>query len=447
MVNNYNTFNTSIGRISIEPTLENATAYGGIIPLLDYIKKIKLTDHLEEHLSVSKQGGIFPLTEVSTALILGRLLGMERISHFEDIENEILLKRYFGWRKLPDYTTYYNDLQRFKKIEDVEDLKETNEMLTERVLSKQDRVILDFDSSVNTVFGNQEGAEIGYNSMHPGKKSMHPLYVFERISRLCLFAELRNGKAYTSDGMIEAATEALKHVRSDATIMARFDKGFPNETHLRFFEDYHDRDTGFPKEIPYVGKYKLYKNLVRKGLEQKWCRVYEGTKIIEWTEIKHQTQAWSKPRRIVLIRMAEASEFDEPFLSEEFIWEYQALVTNMKDAGDEIWRFYNHRACMENYIKESKNGFGSDQVSGDDFYANLADLWLKMMAYNIHILFGEEICDATYSAYTIERFRRSFLAIPAKLVTHARQWKLKLSDTFTKFPEWLKMLKRVHQLE
>ena len=119
----------------------------------------------------------------------------------------------------------------------------------------------------------------------------------------------------------------------------------------------------------------------------------------------------------------------------------------MKDSGDEIWRFYNYRACMENYIKEFKNGLGSDQVSGDVFYANFADLWLKMIAYNIHILFCKEICDSTHSAYTIARFIRIFLEIPAKLVTHARQWKLKLSDPFTKFPEWLKMLKRVHQLE
>src|SRR5699024_11936539 len=90
---------------------------------------------------------------------------------------------FFGWDKLPDYTTYYNDLQRFEKVEDVEALKETNERLTERVLSKQNRVILDFDSSVNTVFGHQEGAEVGYNPVHPGKKSMHPLYVFEGNSR------------------------------------------------------------------------------------------------------------------------------------------------------------------------------------------------------------------------------------------------------------------------
>lgn len=40
MVNNYTTFDTSIGKISIEPTLKHATAYGGIIPLLDYVKKL-----------------------------------------------------------------------------------------------------------------------------------------------------------------------------------------------------------------------------------------------------------------------------------------------------------------------------------------------------------------------------------------------------------------------
>ena len=116
----------------------------------------------------------------------------------------------------------------------------------------------------------------------------------------------------------------------------------------------------------------------------------------------------------------------------------------MDDAGDEIWRFYNHRASMENYIKESKNGFSSDQISNDDFYA---DLWLKMLAYNIYILFGIEICNAKHETFTIARFRRKFFMIPARLVTHARQWKLKLSNTFNHFSEWMNMLKRVHQLE
>jgi hypothetical protein len=300
------------------------------LPLLDYIEKVGLSHLLEEFLSVRKSGGIYPLAQVSLVLILGRLLGKERISHLEDIEDEILLKRFFGWRKLPDYTTYYNDLKRFQQTEDLIGFKETNKKLTHRILANQKRVILDFDSSVNTVYGHQEGAEVGFNSQNPGKKSFHPLYVFEGISRLCLHAELRNGKAFTSEGMIEAALEALKHLPPDVSIMSRFDKGFPNDEHLSFFENYRDPDTGYPKEILYVGKLKLFKNLVKKGLEKMWCRVYEGTKIIEWTEITHKAQTWSKERRVVLIRMAEATDFDEPYLSEEFLWEYQAIVTNME---------------------------------------------------------------------------------------------------------------------
>src|SRR5690625_2094155 len=360
MVINYNTFNTSIGRVTIEPSLKNATVFGGAIPLLDYMEKIEVTEILRKNLSVQKRGGKFPLADVATALIIGRLLGIERVYHFEGIENETLLKRFFGWDKLPDYTTYYNDLQRFENEKDIDGLQMTNEQLAKRILSKQNRVILDFDSSVNTVYGKQEGAEVGYNPRDPGKNSHHPLYIFEGKTRLCLYSELRSGKAYTSTGMIDAAIESLKQVPSDATVMARFDKGFPNDTHLRFFEEYRNPETGFPEEILYVGKLKLYRNIVKKGLKENWCRVYEGTKIVEWTETEHQAQSWSKSRRVVLIRTAEASDFDEPYLSEEFIWEYQMLVTNMDDDGDEIWRFYSHRASMENYIKESINGFGSD---------------------------------------------------------------------------------------
>src|SRR5690625_188194 len=447
MVTNYNIYNTSIGRLSIDADLKNATAFGGAIPLLDYVEKIELIEHLKKNITVSKQGETYSLPEVMTALVLGRLFGIERVYHFEDLEHEALLKRFFHWNKLPDYTTYYHDLQRFQNDKDIEGLQATNEQLIKRILSKQKRVILDFDSSVNTVYGKRERAEVGYNPRDPGKNSHHPLYVFEGNTRLCLYSTLRSGKAYTSTGMVEAATESLKQVPSDATVMARFDKGFPNDTHLSFFEEYRNPDTGFPKEISYVGKLKLYRNIVKKGLKENWCRVYEGTKIIEWTETQHQAQSWSKSRRVILIRTAEASDFDEPYLSEEFIWEYQMLVTNMDDDGDAIWRFYNHRASMENHIKESKNGFGSDQISNNGFYANYADLWLKMLAYNIYILFGLEICQSTHRRYTIARFRRKFLMIPARLITHARQTKLKLSNTFNHFSEWLNMLKRVHQLE
>lgn len=72
MVSNDNSFNMSIERVSIEPFLKHAIAYRGIIPLLDYLRKIQLTYYIENCLTLSKQGGIFSLADVVTVLFLGR---------------------------------------------------------------------------------------------------------------------------------------------------------------------------------------------------------------------------------------------------------------------------------------------------------------------------------------------------------------------------------------
>src|SRR5690625_5893262 len=107
MVINYNTFNTSIGRVTIEPSLKNATVFGGAIPLLDYMKKIEVIEILRKNLSVQKRGGKFPLADVATALIIGRFLGIERIYHFEYIEYEVLFKCFFRLDMITVYIYYY----------------------------------------------------------------------------------------------------------------------------------------------------------------------------------------------------------------------------------------------------------------------------------------------------------------------------------------------------
>ncbi|MFD1451448.1 hypothetical protein [Oceanobacillus sojae] len=96
MVNNYTTCNTSIGNIFIEPTLEHAASFGGILSLLDYVQKMQLKQKLDDRLTAGTQGGIFSLPNVALILILGRILGIERIFHFEGIENEIMLNVSFN---------------------------------------------------------------------------------------------------------------------------------------------------------------------------------------------------------------------------------------------------------------------------------------------------------------------------------------------------------------
>lgn len=49
----------------------------------------------------------------------------------------------------------------------------------------------------------------------------------------------------------------------------------------------------------------------------------------------------------------------------------------------DVWRFYNQRCCMENYIKEAKRGFSTRRIPTDDFAANEMNLLNKLFAYNL----------------------------------------------------------------
>ena len=54
------------------------------------------------------------------------------------------------------------------------------------------------------------------------------------------------------------------------------------------------------------------------------------------------------------------------FSLQEEIYNYQVIATNSDALGEDVWRFYNQRACCENFIKEGIYGFGLDKsVSGN----------------------------------------------------------------------------------
>ena len=69
------------------------------------------------------------------------------------------------------------------------------------------RVTLDLDSSVRTVFGNQEGAKVGCNPHKKGKKSYHPIFCFIAETRECLHSWFRDGSAYSANGAVEFVKE------------------------------------------------------------------------------------------------------------------------------------------------------------------------------------------------------------------------------------------------
>ena len=87
-----------------------------------------------------------------------------------------------------------------------EQLHRVNDYLLQRFIHQPEhrsRLILDLDSMVLTVFGHQEGAEVGYNPRHRGKRSYDPLLCVEANSSFLWDVELRRGDAGTWAGSEE----------------------------------------------------------------------------------------------------------------------------------------------------------------------------------------------------------------------------------------------------
>jgi hypothetical protein len=89
------------------------------------------------------------------------------------------------------------------------------------------RLILDLDSTVVTVFGRQEGAEVGYNPRYRGKRSYDPLLCLESNSSFLWETELRSGDAGTWAGSTELLASCFLSLPEDIReLRFRADAGF-----------------------------------------------------------------------------------------------------------------------------------------------------------------------------------------------------------------------------
>jgi hypothetical protein len=131
---------------------------------------------------------------------------------------------------VPSLDTVYRDLCRFDDdaIGELEGLMADQGLASVRALGTK-RVHLDVDTTVECVFGSQEGALVGPNPRYHARASYHPMLVYCAEAGACVGALLRPGD--TGLGDADAATIArwLRRFRigvgGDVEVTMRIDAG------------------------------------------------------------------------------------------------------------------------------------------------------------------------------------------------------------------------------
>ena len=152
----------------------------------------------------------------------------------------------------------------------------------------------------------------------------------------------------------------------------------------------------------------------------------------------YQAGSWDYPRRVVCKAEKPAGQLVHMFTF---------IVTNMDSAPKDLIRFYCKRGTMENFIKESKNGFDFAAVSSPSKAVNANRLQVHALAYNIFNWFKRLALSAKMRRQQIGTIRLKLLKIAAKVVHSARYTIFKLCSSCPYKDEFYETLENIRNLQ
>lgn len=412
--------------LPVEYSDKPVTPFGGMSLLKRFIDKIGVDDFLDA-LPLPQPGsnrGYAP-SDIVKSFWLGIWTGASRYIHCDWVRYDNVLQEIFGFKQMPSQSTYSRFFGKFSDKSNTALFPQMQNWLLEKI--DIGSVTIDFDSTVITRYGEQEGGSKGYNPNKRGRNSHHPLMAFISQTRMVANAWLRPGDTAASSNCINFMEETFEHcLQSKKVGLVRADSGFYTENVLKYLES---------EKLNYIIAVRMYPSIKSEIYSRKeWISLAKGIDLNEMT-FSHLN---GRPRRYIIIRKKLE---DRPKSSGKLLFEdlpgyrYSCYVTNMDLPLDQIWNMYNTRADCENRIKELKQDFGLENFCLKDFWATEASFRFIMVAYNIISLF-RHFALQSHKKSTMNTLRVHCFALGAWTVKHANRKVLKLALPVKKRP-WM----------
>jgi len=299
---------------------------------------------------------------------------------------------------------------------------------------------------VETRYGHQEDAVVGYNPHKRGRPSHHPLLAVVAGTRLCPYYRWRPGDSHTAGEWKEAMAECLDWLGAEhRPWLNRGDIGFGCEDICAW----HEERPGRPH---YLFKLRMTRKL-REAMaaipEEAWQGKAEHG-VLQMAEAKVKLSGWSRERRVIFGRRLQGVV---PAKEAGAFWdivkhEYEAYVTDLgveEANGWQVIDLYRKRADTENVFDELKNHWGLGGFCCRSRVATEMAARVVLLTYNLWNLFLRLLEPGRH----VEAFqgRRWFLLIAARLVKSggsrtvrisvADEWRRIVTDGYKRVGAWL----------
>lgn len=381
------------------------------------------------------------VVDVLGTAALSVLCGHWRYAHINAVRGDTLNPGLLGMKRTVSEDVVRRAMKRMDETSGLAWLSGELRACVEPVLSQP--WIMDIDVTVKTIYGHQQGAELGYNPHKPGRPSHSYHSYFMANTRLCLGVEVLSGKLHSARHGLPGLWSLLEALpRTHWPAMLRGDCGYGNEVLLSEAE---------ARGLPCLFKLRHSKNVKtlvaqahRAGAQ--WQDAGQGWEVLESTL---KLSGWSCSRRVVLVRekpaLAPAGEharrrrdhLQGGLLPTASDWKsapapwagrIAVLVTTLDPQAYpavSLARLYRERADAENVYDELKNqwgwnGFTTQQLAPSRLMANLVALIYNWWHLYVRLYDGDHHREAITS-------RPALLGGVGRLIAHSGQRTIKVS--------------------
>jgi hypothetical protein len=446
-------------KLQVSEERGEATAYGGLSLATAMVRSLGLNRAIDGALELLQSHRPFTesdhvLTHVYNLFVGGTCI--EDIGHLQGSEP---VRRMLGAARIPDPTTAGDFLRRFDEasLSALDGaIDEGQEAVWRRRYGRKkvDRVLVDLDSHVHRVYGDQkEGADFSYK----GPLAYHPLVISLAETQECLRLINRPGNTPSAEGAETHLAELFPLLlRRFRQVVVRGDSAFCKqavfdvcEAHGQCFavvspaqQNFEALAEALPESAwkPYRGPGERAhraqppsRRRTRRPNRRRRLARQRGKHDLklerQWiAEIPYRPTRSGQTYRLV-IRRQRIEEHHQGELFE--LWRYRYGMTNLPASTGtrEVVDLTYQRCDQENVIEQLQHGIAGMRMPTGGLISNAAFLTCARLAHNLKAWLAQLALPRETLRWEWKRFRHAFVYVAARVLCQSRQIHVRIASS------------------
>lgn len=424
--------------IGLSFTNTGLTHYGGLYLLQQFFQRIKLRSALAHTIRFQQINNRYSTSDSILAILYPVILGLGRIETNILLQQNGVFQYVASLPTYPDPTTLRRFLERFG-VKALSAFQNLHDGFRAQFLMKPDptsSVIFDLDTKVLTVYGQQQGAKVGFNPKKRGRPSYQPLLCFEGKTGDIWEGSYLSGDIHPAPHTIDVLERSISKLPSGIRqIRMRADSAFYDHTIAEYLQE-------IPADYAIVAR-------ATKPIQQYFGGLsYEAISPGLWVaEFEYKPWRWNTSQRFIVVRrLVPEKPSWQLSLFKTAGFTYQVIVTNLSLKPLNLWRFYNQRATGELIIRELLEAYTLGKIPTRDWVSNQAYFHMVLLAYNLINWFKRLCLPDDWQRLNLQTIRNRLLLVPAQLVRPRGRPILSLPSSYPYSKTFIQVFKNITKL-